>query len=77
LAGKFYLPSFSLGHLLALGLLLGILAQVGDLAESLIKRDCHVKDASSNISGFGGMLDIMDSLIFTVPIFYFYVKVLV
>lgn len=77
LAGKLYLPKFSLTHLLMLGFLLGILAQVGDLAESLLKRDCAVKDAGNNISGFGGMLDIMDSLIFTVPIFYFYVKVLI
>jgi len=77
LAGKIYLPNFSFTHLLTLGLLLGILAQVGDLAESLIKRDCAVKDASDSISGFGGMLDIIDSLIFTVPIFYFYVKALV
>ena len=77
LAGKLYLPNFSFAHLLILGFLLGILAQVGDLAESLIKRDCAVKDASNNISGFGGMLDIIDSLIFTVPIFYFYVKVLI
>lgn len=77
LLGKFYLPNFSFAHLLILGVLLGILAQVGDLAESLIKRDCNVKDASNNISGFGGMLDVMDSLLFTTPIFYFYVKVLV
>ena len=77
LAGKIYLPNFSFAHLLILGFLLGILAQVGDLAESLIKRDCAVKDAGDTVSGFGGMLDIIDSLIFTVPIFYFYVKVLV
>ena len=77
LAGKSYLPNISFIHLLTLGLLLGILAQVGDLAESLLKRDCAVKDAGDNISGFGGMLDIIDSLIFTVPIFYFYVKGLV
>ncbi|MDP3790644.1 MAG: phosphatidate cytidylyltransferase [Candidatus Omnitrophota bacterium] len=77
LAGKLYLPNFSFAHLLTLGFLLGILAQMGDLAESLIKRDCSVKDASGSIPGFGGMLDIIDSLIFTVPIFYFYVKVLV
>ena len=77
LAGKLYLPGFSFAHLLTLGLLLGMLAQVGDLAESLIKRDCEVKDASNSISGFGGMLDIIDSLIFTVPIFYFYVKVII
>lgn len=77
LSGKLYLPNFSFAHLLTLGFLLGILAQVGDLAESLIKRDCQVKDSGNTISGFGGMLDIIDSLIFTVPIFYFYVKVLV
>ena len=76
LAGKLYLPNFSFPHLLTLGILLGILAQVGDLAESLIKRDCAVKDAGNNISGFGGMLDIIDSLLFTVPIFYFYVRAL-
>ena len=76
LTGKYYLSNISLPHLLTLGLLLGILAQVGDLAESLLKRDCAVKDAGDSISGFGGMLDIIDSLIFTAPIFYFYVRVL-
>lgn len=77
LVSKLYLPNFSFAHLLTLGLLLGILAQVGDLAESLIKRDCNVKDAGNNIAGFGGMLDIVDSLLFTAPIFYFYVRVLI
>ncbi len=73
---KTYLPSFPYGHLAVLGLLLGILAQVGDLAESLIKRDCNVKDSGASLSGFGGLLDLMDSLIFTAPIFYFYVEIL-
>ena len=77
LISKSYLPNYSFAHLLILGFLLGILAQVGDLAESLIKRDCSVKDAGNNISGFGGMLDIIDSLLFTAPIFYFYAKVLI
>ena len=75
-ASKAYLPSFPYGHLVVLGFLLGILAQVGDLAESLLKRDCGVKDAGSILSGFGGMLDLIDSLLFTAPIFYFYVEVL-
>lgn len=75
-ASKLYLPSFGIWHLAALGLLLGLLAQVGDLAESLLKRDCGVKDSGSNLSGFGGMLDLMDSLLFTTPIFYCYLKVL-
>jgi len=74
---KSYLPFFSYGHLITLGVLLGILAQVGDLAESLLKRDCGVKDSGSNLSGFGGVLDLIDSLLFTTPIFYFYVQVLV
>ena len=77
LISRSYLPNYSFLHLLTLGLLLGILAQVGDLAESLIKRDCSVKDAGNNISGFGGMLDVIDSLLFTAPIFYLYVKVLI
>jgi len=75
-ASKAYLPNFPYGHLIVLGFLLGILAQVGDLAESLLKRDCGVKDSGANLSGFGGMLDLMDSLLFTAPIFYFYVEVL-
>lgn len=73
---KFYLPSFPMGHLIVLGFLLGVLAQVGDLAESLIKRDCGVKDSGAILSGFGGMLDLVDSLLFTTPIFYFYVEVI-
>ena len=73
---KLYLPSFPMGHLMVLGLLLGILAQVGDLAESLLKRDCGVKDSGTILSGFGGMLDLIDSLLFTAPIFYFYVEVM-
>lgn len=72
---KAYLPKFTYGHLFVLGLLLGILAQVGDLAESLLKRDCGVKDSAASFSGFGGVLDILDSLIFTAPIFYFYIMV--
>lgn len=76
LGSKLYLPRFPYGHLFTLGLLLGILAQVGDLAESLLKRDCEVKDSGNNLSGFGGLLDLIDSLLFTAPIFYFYLVAL-
>lgn len=72
LISRSYLPYFAWKHLIALGILLGILGQVGDLAESLLKRDCGVKDSSNNLSGYGGMLDVLDSLFFTAPIFYFY-----
>jgi phosphatidate cytidylyltransferase len=70
-----FLPSFSVPHLFVLGLGLGILAQIGDLSESLIKRDCGVKDSGRTLPGLGGALDTIDSILFTAPAFYFYVKV--
>lgn len=56
-----------------IGLTISILAQLGDLAESLLKRDAGVKD-SSRLPGLGGVLDIVDSLIFTLPLMYFLLK---
>ena len=52
-----------------IGLMINLLAQAGDLAESLLKRDAKVKD-SSHLPGFGGILDMVDSLLFTLPFFY-------
>ncbi|MFH2138286.1 MAG: phosphatidate cytidylyltransferase [Candidatus Omnitrophota bacterium] len=72
LLSKLYLPEISLIHLVAMGALIGLLAQIGDLCESLIKRDCGVKDSGNYLPGLGGVLDIIDSIIFTSPIFYFY-----
>ena len=56
------------------GLLIGVFAQLGDLAESLMKRDCEVKDSGKILPGMGGVLDVMDSLLFTAPVFYFYIN---
>ena len=70
------MPQIELIHIAILGILLGILGQVGDLSESLIKRDCSVKDSSAVFAGLGGMLDLIDSLLFTCPIFYFYMRFL-
>ncbi len=75
LAGGIFLP-FSRLHLLIIGLFLGILAQLGDLSESLIKRDCQVKDSGGIFPGMGGVLDLIDSIIFTAPAFYFYLTVI-
>ncbi len=65
---------FSYVHLALLGLMLGILAELGDLSESLIKRDCKVKDSGIIFPGLGGVLDLIDSLLFTAPVFYFFMS---
>lgn len=60
-------------HALLLGGLIGIFAQLGDLAESLLKRDAKVKD-SNKLPGVGGILDMLDSLLFTAPILYLFLR---
>jgi phosphatidate cytidylyltransferase len=55
-----------------LAALLPVAAVVGDLAESIIKRGMHVKDASHLIPGHGGVLDRLDSLLFTFPVVFYY-----
>jgi phosphatidate cytidylyltransferase len=55
---------------LGLGCLLGLIGQLGDLAESLLKRDCQVKDAGSLMPGLGGVLVVLVSVLFAAPLFY-------
>ena len=64
----------NLTHALTLGLLLGIAAVIGDLAESLIKREAGVKDSSNISPGHGGALDMLDSFLFTAPLLYVYMR---
>lgn len=68
-----FLP-FGYIQLLMIAVGLSLLGQLGDLSESLLKRDCQVKDSGSIFPGMGGVLDEIDSLLFSAPVFYFYLS---
>ncbi len=70
------LPLISLTHGVVLGLLLSVIAVVGDLAESIIKRSTTTKDSGHFLPGIGGAMDLIDSLLFTGPVFYLYLRLI-
>src|SRR5437868_304620 len=59
------------------GVLLGFAAVIGDLAESIIKRSTGVKDSGNFLPGIGGALDLIDSLLFTAPLLFFYLRLVI
>ncbi len=69
-------PALSGGLLaeIGFGLTVGVVGLLGDLAESLIKRDCQRKDASRMMPGFGGVLDVVDSIVFAAPVAYWWLN---
>lgn len=62
------------GHVVFLGFILAVLAVIGDLAESVVKRALNAKDSGKMLPGIGGSLDLIDSICFTAPALYFYLK---
>ena len=64
-------------HATILGLLLGFAAIIGDLAESIVKRSTGVKDSGGLLPGIGGALDLIDSLLFTAPLLFFYLRLVI
>ena len=67
--------ALSLWSTIGLGFIVSVLAQFGDLSESMLKRDACIKD-SNQLPGLGGLLDIVDSLVFTTPIVYIFLKLM-
>ena len=72
-----HLPALTLTHAIVLGLLLGFAAVVGDLAASIVKRSTGVKDSGNLLPGIGGALDLVDSLLFTAPLLFFYLRLVI
>lgn len=65
------------GDVAALGLIAPVMATLGDLVESLLKRDVRIKDTSQALPGHGGVLDRFDSVLFVAPFVYYYLRFLV
>jgi phosphatidate cytidylyltransferase len=61
-------------HAVVLGVLLSTSAVVGDLIESLFKREAGVKDSGRFFPGIGGILDLLDSILFNAPLMYLYLR---
>jgi phosphatidate cytidylyltransferase len=66
-----FVPQLEIGLCILLAIGLGVLGQLGDFTESMLKRSAHAKDSGSLIPGHGGMLDRLDSFLFSAPFLHY------
>lgn len=67
-----FLPLLSYSDCVVLGIVLAVIAQCGDLSESLLKRAVNIKDSGNILPGHGGILDRLDGVMFAAPVLYYY-----
>ncbi len=75
IAKYWFFSHLTVNDTIILGISFGIISQLGDFSESLLKRSAGVKDSSFLIPAHGGILDRIDSLLFTAPLLYYYIKI--
>lgn len=73
----FFLDYLTLVHAVIIGIIIGTIGQMGDLVESLLKRDAQIKDSSVLIPGHGGVFDRFDSFLFVSPLIFLYLDFIV
>lgn len=69
---NFNVPAYSYGEIALFGFIIYLASILGDLSESLIKRDAGIKDSGQLIPGHGGILDLLDAMLITIPAAYYY-----
>ena len=69
--------TFTYYDVIIMGFIVGVIGQLGDFFESMIKREFDVKDSGTLLQGHGGVLDRFDSLLFVIPAFFIYIKIII